>query len=156
MDSTTKSQPRSRTDGLTAADRKQLYDGSRYEVQEVEPGEWLVSHRDVPAVFTAKKLDRRGTLQVRSNTFNEHTVDYHNQGCTCEDSKERARVEERPCKHLAVAEAVAHFCDQRRLQREEEREAMIELKFERRRRALEAELAQLAAEGRVLSQELAA
>src|SRR5262245_32440493 len=115
MDSTTQVAPRRKSaDGLTKDERRKLYDGSRYEVQEVAPGEWLVIHLDVPAVFATKKLDTRGTLQVVSNTGNEHTVEYHNRGCTCEDSQERARAEGRPCKHLAVAEAVAHFCDQRR------------------------------------------
>ena len=71
-------------------------------------------------------------------------------------SPDRAKAEGRPCKHLAVAEAVAGFCDQRRMAREEERSAAIWLKYERRRRELDAELARLAAEGKVMRQELAA
>lgn len=99
-------------DGLSPEQRQRLYIPGLYLVVEAGAGFYRIAHREVTAMFTLRKLDRRGRAEVTSNTGNTHTIDYHLSACTCEDSKRHGG--ERYCKHLAVAEAVAHFCDGRR------------------------------------------
>lgn len=131
------------TDNLTTAQRKLLYDPARYTISQDADLVFHALHADVPAWFTAVKDNRSGVLHIQSNTGNEHTVDYINHACTCADSQERARVEQRPCKHYAVAMAVARYCDERRRAKaaaaaelEADRQAAYIAKCERNRRAL--------------------
>jgi hypothetical protein len=109
---------RSSVDGLTREERRTLYQPDRYHVEEEAPGVWTVRHRDVAAVFTVRKVDTRGHLDVTSNTGHDYRVGYHERTCGCRDHQ-RAQAEGRPCKHLAAAEAVAAHCDRARAERVE-------------------------------------
>jgi SWIM zinc finger len=117
----------SSVDGLTRSERQRLYDPEAYGIFQDSEGTFFAIHAEVNAEFSAVKSNAAGVLFVTSNTGSEQTVDYPNRACTCRDFEERAKVEQRPCKHLAAVIAIAKFCDERkrsrRLRRAEEQAA---------------------------------
>jgi hypothetical protein len=104
---------RSKRDGLTQDERSLLREPTRYEVEEVGPGQWWASVPGVDAIFAGMKVDGR-TLEVVSNTgssYTCHVEDDYSVTCPCEHAKKmREWGHDGLCKHAAVVVAVADHC----------------------------------------------
>lgn len=107
------------TDGLTSQQRRLLYDADRYDVTELRCGFWLCEHAEVPALFSVARVGAN-TVNVISNTLNEHTVTFADNTfhCTCADHQHHP---ERNCKHTSAAKAVGAYMQQKRRQADAKR-----------------------------------
>ena len=109
MNTSTQPEARSSWDGLTRSERSRLYDPAAYVVRKFGTGHFFIDHAEVAARFTLMAVSKNGRALVTSNTNGQQWIDLRAQSCSCEDFKCRAQQEQRPCKHLAVAQAVAAF-----------------------------------------------
>lgn len=95
-------------DGLTRSERARLYDPGAYTVQRA-PGKtltFLVRHQSVPAEFRVTVAYGR-FWYCTSNTGKEYNLS--GGCCHCQDAENRAKEENRPCKHAAACIAVSRF-----------------------------------------------